>query len=492
MTSLRSKITLGYYAIGMMVVVLAGLALFELRRIEIHVHGGERIAQLFDAVMEVRRFEKNLFLYGQPGDHDEVIRYLADSRRLATDNRPLLTGLVTDADIDHFLGGLDRYERMLIERTHLPATATDRQPLDLAIRAQGKDLVTEAEAMVRQQRTAMQRYLDHERHTLIVFGLVLALVVAVAGQILARAVAQPLGAIEHSIARMTEQGSHEVIPVPSRDSEIVSLTNAFNHLLRELEARRRELAFAEKLASLGTLISGVAHELNNPLSNISTSCQILAEDLEGDDVAFKREMLDQIADQTVRAQRIVQSLLEYSRHRNLEREAVPVGDLMRDSLALLKSRLPASVAITIAVPDGLAVSVDRHRMQQVFVNLLRNAADVLEVGGRIALTAHAVATPLATYLAETSVTFPGPRAPEGPFVEISVTDNGPGIDAQHIERIFDPFFTTKDVNHGTGLGLFVAYEVVRQHKGCIGVRSAPGEGTTFVVLLPEARQEVTA
>ena len=141
----------------------------------------------------------------------------------------------------------------------------------------------------------------------------------VIGQILSRMVVKPLKMLEESMGVIAE-GKFERVSIDSHDREILSLANAFNTMLKELELRQRHLVQSEKLASLGTLLSGVAHELNNPLSNISSSCQILTEEIEDTDIAYKKELLSQIDEQTDRARNIVRSLLEFSREKVFKKE----------------------------------------------------------------------------------------------------------------------------------------------------------------------------
>jgi signal transduction histidine kinase len=154
--------------------------------------------------------------------------------------------------------------------------------------------------------------------------------------------------------------------------------------------------------------------------------------------------------------------------------------LIQQTVGFVRGAVSAKSVVTLSIPDDLTVPADAQRLQQVFVNLIRNAMDVLGADGKILISAQVLQVdgpPEGTALG-VGCDF------AGEMVEISVADNGPGIPPEILPRIFDPFFTTKDVGHGMGLGLFVVYEIVDEHGGCISVQSTPGQGTNFRVRLP--------
>jgi len=258
------------------------------------------------------------------------------------------------------------------------------------------------------------------------------------------------------------EGDLALIPFRSQDRELVSLNKAFQRMLHEIEARQQHIMQSEKLASFGTLLFGVAHELNNPLSNIMTSCQILAEEIEEANPAYQRELLSQIEGETDRAKDIVRSILDYSRKR--DKEPVQLVQLVYESIRFIRGDLPAKVEISVDMPsEGLSVFVDRQGMQQAFLNLIKNAIESMP--GEGAITIQAAATP------------------EGK-VKIEFRDTGSGIPHDLSDKIFDPFFTTKESKKGSGLGLFIVHKIISEHGGAISVSSEPGRGTVFTVLLP--------
>jgi signal transduction histidine kinase len=242
--------------------------------------------------------------------------------------------------------------------------------------------------------------------------------------------------------------------------------------LRELQETQAQLVQAGKLSAVGQLVSGVAHELNNPLSVVIGYGQLL----KGRPLpAEVRRPIDLIVAQGDRMARIVQSLLLFSRQRKPERGAVNVREAMEQTIGLRSTQLMLSgITVETSYGDDVpAAEGDAHQLQQVFLNLLLNAEQAIlgsgvgehRVGDRIHISTSA-------------------RTEDGDtWVVIRFTDNGPGISVDVLPRIFEPFFTTKKVGEGTGLGLSVSYGIVQQHGGRLTAESRPGH-TVFTLELP--------
>src|SRR5687768_13983662 len=247
-------------------------------------------------------------------------------------------------------------------------------------------------------------------------------------------------------------------------------------LMRDVSERKRledqakdlyhQLLQAEKLAALGQTISGVAHELNNPLATILTWAERLSQRPVDDQT---RRGLETILSESERAAKIVRNLLTFARKRHTTRAMVDLNNVVRETLALrsYEQRLN-NITILEALPAGLPnVFADPHQIQQVLLNLIMNAEQAMvAANGRGTLI-------LRTW-----------HDADRDAVVLEVNDDGPGVPEDVRPRIFDPFFTTKDVGKGTGLGLTVAYAIVQEHGGRINVRSQPGGGASFYVELP--------
>lgn len=243
----------------------------------------------------------------------------------------------------------------------------------------------------------------------------------------------------------------------------------------ELHARelQHELVQTEKMAVLGQTISGVAHELNNPLATILANAERLALVATSSQI---RQGVATILGEAERAARIVRNLLTFARRRHTTRTTVDVNDVVRATLALRQYEQRVS---NISVIDALAVGLPRvfgdpHQLQQVVLNLVVNAEQAM-------LAAHGRGTLLVRSWHE----------PDRGLIILEVHDDGPGITAAAMPRVFDPFFTTKEVGEGTGLGLTVAYAIVQEHGGRLELDPAPGQGAAFRVELPiTGREEV--
>jgi two-component system NtrC family sensor kinase len=247
---------------------------------------------------------------------------------------------------------------------------------------------------------------------------------------------------------------------------IIILEDVTNRV--ELE---EQLQISEKMASIGLLAAGVAHEVNTPLTGISSFTQMLLEGADPEDP--KTRILEKIERQTFRAARIVNGLLSLSRPpsapgRDLTMP-VDINIVLSDVLSLLEHQFQLQhVRVRRDLsPSPVPVLGSEQKLQQVFLNLFLNAKDAMPKGGWLSVTT---------------------RLDDGKAV-IEVADTGSGIPSEHLARIYDPFFTTKSIGRGTGLGLSISYGIVREHHGSIECDSVVGQGTRFVVEFPPAHTE---
>jgi two-component system NtrC family sensor kinase len=228
------------------------------------------------------------------------------------------------------------------------------------------------------------------------------------------------------------------------------------------QAVRQQVTRAEKLASIGRLAAGVAHEINNPLTGVLTFAHLLREKPNMD--VQDQEDLDLIIHETTRAADIVRGLLDFARERPIRMEPLDLNDVVRRTVRLIanQKKFEHIVIDELLYDDLPPVRGDMNQLQQVLLNLSLNACAAMPQGGTLTIR-----------------TIPA----DGKII-VQVTDTGCGIKAEHIDRIFEPFFTTQDVGKGTGLGLSVTYGIIEQHGGEIEVHSREGHGSTFVIHLP--------
>lgn len=486
-SSLRQKITLGYlgyYLLALLVVALSLFTYLELRMIEQKIRLGEQITELFDAALEIRRFEKNYFLYRQDTDLQEGNRYAAKIEELLDRNAAEFSELALAPRLATLQNEVRAYRALMAE--YVQAGLADKRhknALEIQIRKTGKVIVTISEGMAGTERRLIRATLDRFRATLVVSIVLLSGLMIAIGWMLSRMVVRPLRHMDRCVeslagGRLLDQ----VLTAPSADREIVAITQAFNHMTAELELRQKRLLRSEKLAALGTLLAGVAHELNNPLSNISLSCQILLEEIGENDLERNTELLEQIDGQTERARNIVRVLLDFARDRPVNRESVPLAPLLEETIRLLDAETAPSIAITVEIPADIVLQAERQRLQQAFLNLIENALQALGDSGEL----HIRASLRSAGSEGEAVANAGCRLTKE-FVDIEISDTGAGIPPEILPRIFDPFFTTKEVGYGMGLGLFIVHEIIEECGGCISVESRPGEGTRFHIRLPHQK-----
>jgi len=311
----------------------------------------------------------------------------------------------------------------------------------------------------------------------------------------------PLRDLETGAKRLSSGNLEQPIPVRSEDEfgELAASFNAMTAALRnsqqelrewgrtleqKVEKRTRELRIAEaeaargeKLASVGLLAAGIAHELNNPLTGILTFSHLIRKKMP--DGSPEAEDLDLVIRETRRCAAIIRRLLDFAREKTPEKKFADLNQLIEDTVRIIER--PANlrdIEITMDLDRSLPpVWVDADLFKQVIMNMLVNAQHAIEEKGSVTIRSRRV---------------PEPRSPEPgtkpvPMIELSIIDTGCGIPEQNLKRIFDPFFTTKALGKGTGLGLSVSHGIVKAHGGAIEVESAVGEGSTFRVYLPLER-----
>jgi len=482
MPSLRAKIRLAYSSLAMIVIILCGIAVFDLMFLEQQVHEGVAVSDLNNAVLEMRRQEKNLFLYGNPDALAETGMHAETALGILRNERAALATVSTLQLLDTLETAIEAYRSRLADWESVRA----RDALEAQLREQGQQISSLVDGIARSERLALASAVRQSRWWLLLSILAVGVAVFLVGRHLARAVVTPLRRLELSLAPIAE-GRFDHLEAGTRDREFVAFTDAFNRMLRELDMRRRRMLQSEKLASLGVLVAGVAHEINNPLSNISSSCQLLLEELESERPEQLRTWLRQIDSETERARRIVLALLEFGRQRELNPETVRLGEILDKTRLLLGSNLRACAAqLEVDIPADLAVQADPHRLQQVFINLLRNAMDAGGSGVRIRVQAAICDRSRASLPADAQVLGEPDcsLAADRRFTEIRVEDNGPGIAADVLPHVFDPFFTTREPGKGMGLGLYIIQEIIREHGGCIAVSNRSEGGTRITLRLP--------
>jgi two-component system NtrC family sensor kinase len=332
-------------------------------------------------------------------------------------------------------------------------------------------------------------YLDIQRRASLIFlaiSLGGALLVIGLSYVISRRLSVPIKQLALA-SREIAGGNLDTRVAVSSDGELAEAAEAFNQMAsalsrmkgdleewgRTLEAKVQErsealvemqarVSHSERLASLGMLAAGVAHEINNPLGGILALTGVALEDLPEDDP--NRLNLEEVMRQCERCREIVKGLLEFSRQSQSGAEPVDINETLEKTLGLIEKQA-SFLNITLVKElqhDLPAVVGDRSQLEQVFMNVLMNAVQAMREEGTLTLVT---------------------RRGDDDYVEISIADTGCGISSEHIDHIFDPFYTTKS-GEGTGLGLSIAYGIIAKHRGSISVESEVGRGTRFTIVLP--------
>jgi signal transduction histidine kinase len=278
--------------------------------------------------------------------------------------------------------------------------------------------------------------------------------------------------------RIELEGGDEIVILAAEFNRMVErLQDTYAQLMKEQEERfklERHLRQSEKLASVGQLAAGLAHEIGTPLSIIGGRAEYLVRKPRSP--AELTENLQIIRSQIDRVAAIVRQLLQFSRKTEPVMRAVQLPSLLHYVEKLLQHQIEEKkVAVENRFPDSLAsIKADPDLLQQVFINLFQNSLQAVDAGGKITIHAE---------MPSNGRSGSHPSEP-GKYLRILFEDDGSGIPQEHLEHIFDPFFTTKDVGEGTGLGLSVSYGIIREHGGDIRVESEPGRGARFIISLP--------
>ena len=327
--------------------------------------------------------------------------------------------------------------------------------------------------------------------TILFGGLFVASISVILCMIIYKFVSKPVALLEQGMKRLAKGDFDHHIDIHTKD-EMGLLASSFTDMAQEIKQNREnmekwtrgledevqkktaeiikaqdQLINAEKLASLGRMSAGVAHELNSPLTGIVTFAHLMLKRVPPENKQ-DIEDLNVIIDQAERCSKIIKGLLGFSRKAASEKATVNINTLIESTLAMVKNQAKFyNIEIDVQMDRSLPeISVDPNQIQQVFVNLLINAADAMEEKGKITITSRPA------------------QEGESRFIELEFRDTGPGISPESIGRVFEPFFTTKPAGKGTGLGLSVSYGIIKKHEGQITVKSEKGKGASFLIRLP--------
>jgi signal transduction histidine kinase len=422
--------------------------------------------ELNSTILEMRRYEKNFFLFHSDRDIEENISYTNRLNLLLYREKENLIRAIGSSNYDRFLEYVAGYSSLMdrLRRVDLQGEWVESQN---GIRKSGQDLLVFADQLVRNERRAINQLLKQMASfpmlNLVALLVLLVFIVLFMGEKIVR----PLARITRESEAIAQGVFHGMItPFGNPKNEIYRLISAINSMMSELESRQEQLVQSRKIAAVGTLTSGIAHEINNPINNISLTLESLVEDHESLTAAERVQLYQDALDQAERASDTVKNLLEFSRANHPRLEAVNLEEVVDKTARLFSNEFKIhKIRFSKGIPTPLPnLRLDKGGLQQVLVNLFLNSVQAMPEGGDLKIQLERI----------------------GNEVKIDVADTGEGIPAENLGRIFDPFFTTKKDGEGTGLGLSVSYSIVKKHGGRMEVQSAMGAGTTFSIFLPAA------
>jgi two-component system NtrC family sensor kinase len=319
-----------------------------------------------------------------------------------------------------------------------------------------------------------QKYNDIQRNMVVTFLGISVLGTAISMAVsyfIAQRILVPINKLVSASKEVTKGNLDTQVEIHTND-ELEYLADSFNAMAASLKQRdtqfkdfaTQRIMESERLALIGQLSANVAHELNNPLQGIVTFSHLLLENENCDEPT--KSHAEKIVGQANRCRDIIRGLLDFSRQRKPDKTFCDINSVLGECLSLIGNQaIFHNIEIKQNFQDDLPMAIiDPSQIERVFINLIINAAEAMDGGGRLAMSTRSNETK--------------------DHIEIEFTDTGQGIREEDLDKIFDPFFTTKDVGHGTGLGLAISYGIIKGHRGTISVKSKVGQGTTFIIQLP--------
>jgi len=461
--SIRAKVAISFSLFFILSFTVTGWSYWILTRLENKIDFLEIADSYLVEIQQARRFEKNYLLYQT--DLDDALQHLKTADEILTKNSKKIERILGKDHFKTMVSYMTKYHEQLIL---LEGAQNDgeKELIVPKLRQFGSQMVSFADEFVEKERiSATRMFLLAKRMPLYFISAIFVLMIFVL-MFLTRQLLVTLNRFMEYTKRIGEGDFSPITPARKYKDEFTKLAEAFNHMIKELDHKHKVLLESHKLRAIGTLVAGVAHELNNPLNNTLLTAAMLTEDFAVLSDEEKLEMVDDVINETERAQRVVKNLLDFAREGETEITPLEIDKIVEDSTRLVANQVKfAKVDLKLDCETHLPmIHGDEQKLKQVFVNLILNAVDVLPPGGEIRINVKKDKSP--------------------GFVLVTVADNGPGI-PEHIQgRIFEPFFTTKGQAKGTGLGLSVSRGIIKKLGGYIHLTSNPGEGTTFTVSLP--------
>ncbi|NOZ25124.1 MAG: HAMP domain-containing protein [Nitrospirae bacterium] len=516
--SIKKKIILSFFISFSIIATLAIAAYLDFRETRSEFKYLELAESIRGKTLQLRRHEKNFLLYGDNKEIDFIHRYISEIEALIKEARPYTRNDNLDrldARLEEFKRKFGKITTMASEFQQKLATLKPKEPsfrflipiiestfmehplqnaqllllfFDISrsdehitilerlgtetrgLRKTGEKIIEISKELDRGARERVQNIINVTKVAVLVFLPVSFLIGFVSLFYISQSIVNRLKKLMQTIEK-SGAGFFSPMPFPAGHDEVSTLIRTYNNMaealrLREeqLKKKEEELIQSKKLAAIGTLASGVAHELNNPLNNIHISAQILAKEMGDDCTGIIEETVDDILSQTFRVKKIVGNLLDFARSKEPDFKEINIVETIQKTYAQAR-KISAfkDIRFSLESPAEVLIEADPAQLERAFINIFLNAADAMPGGGEIRVRI----------------------SPEDDQVKVEISDTGSGIPPEVMDKIFDPFFTTKD--RGTGLGLSIVYNIIKNHGGGVTVESAVESGTVFTIQLPRHR-----
>jgi signal transduction histidine kinase len=432
----------------------------------------EKAANFEFEIQQARRFEKNYFLYGT-NLHD-ALDHVHNAKNMKENFKEKMRIIIGDHAFNNMSNDLERYKESLeklrtLSLNRASFSQNERLLIESEIRNFGSAIIADASNALDQERLRIHTLMNNSM-IIAVTALILILVIGIIlTTYITRQIIQSYSRFEEYTNRIATGDFSLITPARKYRDEFSNLAIALNHMLIELKNREEQLLQSRKMAAVGTLTAGIAHELNNPLNNISLITESLIDEFDEWDKEQKLKMFKEIFSQVERAGATVSNLLDFTRRDESTYEQIYINDVIDRTLNFVANEIHVNkVNLEKDLSQNLPqISGNHNNLQQVFLNIFLNAIQAMPDGGVLSVKSYI----------------------DNSAIKIDICDTGEGISSENKEKIFDPFFTTKVVGEGTGLGLSVSYGIIKQHHGDILVESELGQGSKFSIILPVSKNE---
>ncbi|MEW6410162.1 MAG: HAMP domain-containing sensor histidine kinase [Nitrospirota bacterium] len=514
---LKSKVILSF-SISFLISAILGVSVYiGFNNIKKELRFLELSDTMRSKSLQLKRHEKNLFLYGDFKEADNVYTYISELKGLIKENSPNYKNVPELAQLDHKLDEyLEKFSRIMkattffqndLKRlknqnaqysyvfTFIGSTFLDH-PLESAellqrflttgqnervkilnkiksdtdsLRKIGEEILTVSKELDKSVRERAENIISIASRTIFILLPLSFLTGVISLFVISQGVVMRLKSLMKTVEKIST-GDFSPFPIsPKQHDEVTALITLFNNMAVDLKNREirliekeKELYQSKKLAVVGTLVSGIAHELNNPLNNIYIAAQILSKEIKDEHPEVIKDTVRDILSQALRVKGLVTNLLDFTREKEPEFRDVNLNQIINHAfqqLAKVSDLSKINFLLSSDKPEVI-ISADYTQLERVFFNLFNNAIDAMKDGGNLNIKILS----------------------EDGTVSVEVADTGNGMSKEILESIFEPFFTTKE--KGTGLGLSIVYNVVKRHGGTISVKSEEGKGSTFTITLP--------